>query len=112
MGSHQDLIDRLAVNEQKRILYTIISILSKKTSTFDSSSAGVGDFTGAHAVRGISALVSVLVQGNNDLQISLVEWLVGVSAVAPAHSHIAHRAVILMIASNKGGFHADLLRSS
>ena len=102
MKCHQALIFSLAAHEQRKILYAIIGVLSKKSPVLESSNAAVDEFPGAGSVGGIAALIGVLFQGNHDLQLGLIDWLVGVSAVAPAHSHIAHRAVITTIATSKG----------
>lgn len=95
---------RLSAHAQKTLLYSIIRILSEmhlsiKGPPQDSRREGQ-----CRAIGGVAALIRAIVGDVQILQDYLVEWLVGVSAVAVGHVHIAHRAVTAALCSIPGEY--------
>ena len=99
---YQTLINTLPTYEQKQVLYSLIGFLSKEKLMFELSRAGKRAPLEARAVQGVAAVIATLVEGNETLLASLVDWLIGVSAIAPAQSHLAHRAVIAVVGNKNG----------
>ena len=98
MGDFHALVGRLSVNEQKTLLYTLIEILSKEQL----SGAEAKNKNEAKILGAVSALVAAIVDGSSNLQASLADWLVGLSAVAPAYNHVTHRAIVAVLAKSEG----------
>ena len=102
LGDYQALASRLSTNEQRTLLYALIEVLSREKLSFGSSGAKAKNNDEVKVLRAVSALVAAIVDDSSNLQAGLVDWLVGLSAVAPAHSHDTHRAIIAVLAKSKG----------
>ena len=98
----QALLYWLPAHEQRTILYVLIEVLSKERLNPEASSAKSKTQVGTKIQKGVAALLATLITGNPDLQASLTDWLVNVSANAATQNHIAHRAVIVVIAKYSG----------
>jgi len=96
------LISRLPAHEQRTLIYTVIAVLSKRNSAFGSSIGNAEDQVELKALRGVPALITALVAHKHDLQVGLIDWLIGVSANATGQSHMTHRAVIVVVSNNNG----------
>ena len=98
----QALLYSLPAHEQKQILYALIEVLSKERLNPEVSSAEAKIQIRTQTQKGVAALLAAFITGNPDLQASLTDWLVNVSANAATQNHIAHRVVIVVVAKYSG----------
>ena len=92
----------LQVHEQKSWLYSLIEVLSKENLGSESGTPQRNIGVENKSFKGAAALIAAFVKTNADLQASLVDWLVGVSANAIGHTHTMHRLVIAVIVQITG----------
>ncbi len=98
----------LVAHEQTSLLHTLIDVLSKEKLWSESSSAEAKIRGEAKTLGGVAAVIATLVENTPSLQANLVEWLVSTSANAAVQTHLAHRAIIVVVASNNGWFSATI----
>ena len=100
---YRALFSSLAMYEQKNALYTILRIISQK---YLPSSKDLQDNTvnmkESHAIGGLAAFVTMLMNGQAHIQECLIEWLAGSSGGSIGANGNARRAVIAAIASDFG----------
>lgn len=96
------LIGILAVHEKKAVLYTLLAVLSRRLPDVSYSNGKAGTQIDLKVLRGVSALVTALVDHDQNLQAGLTDWLVGVSANSTSQSHMMHRAVIVVVSNDNG----------
>ncbi|KAL6715766.1 telomere binding protein [Lecanora helva] len=97
---YQALVGLLPPSEQKTFLYTLIEVLSKEKLQVGLSNDKANPPNDATMLAAVAALIAGIVDENTNLQADLSDWLVGLSAAAPAYSHLTHRAVIAVVANH------------
>lgn len=102
LSKEKALISKLLVREQRLLLSSIIATVSRRVSSFESSSATAKSHSELDTLKGISALIAALVADSEALRAGIIDWLVGVSAKATGYSHSMHRAAIAALSNDNG----------
>ena len=105
MAKFRALVHQLHVHEQRTVLYSMISIVSKRYLSADKSFDILDpQAPNNSAIGGLAGLLAALTKDNPALEDALVEWLTGISGGGIANSHDTHRAAIAVIAPDQGMF--------